>query len=261
MSTSPDTHAGPTWGRIARLLGAVAIGAALVRFLVGVAERDQPENISLAPGEPQSNHEIPEAPSYRELVDRDLSPNADWRSQIERLKSEHPGIFDRVTRTPEMKLAALADRARNRAFEGAPPTIPHPIRQNSDASCLACHGEGVIVGSHVATKVSHPHFTNCTQCHVAAAPGSFLPEPELPENEFAGITRVGPGTRAYLGAPPTIPHTTWLRNDCMSCHGLVARPGLRTTHPWLSSCIQCHAPSAKLDQLPLLSHPRSRSDE
>ena len=69
-------------------------------------------------------------------------------------------------------------------------------------------------------------------------------------NTFVGWQRSGPGTRALAGSPPTIPHTTWLREDCESCHGLIARPGLRTTHPWLTNCVQCHAMSAELDRVP-----------
>jgi cytochrome c-type protein NapB len=45
-----------------------------------------------------------------------------------------------------------------------------------------------------------------------------------------------------------VPHTTWMRNDCLSCHGRTASPGLETTHAWRKNCLQCHAPSAELDQ-------------
>jgi cytochrome c-type protein NapB len=164
------------------------------------------------------------------------------------LRSDRPGPFDPVTRTEEMKLAALADRARNRAYDGAPPTIPHPVEAQSAASCLACHGEGLKVGDRVASKVSHAHLSNCTQCHVEQSPGGLPFRAEGTENGFVGVYRAGPGERASPGAPPTIPHHTWMRENCSSCHGPVTRPGTRTTHPWLTSCTQCHAPSAALDQ-------------
>jgi cytochrome c-type protein NapB len=69
------------------------------------------------------------------------------------------------------------------------------------------------------------------------------------ETAFVGVYRAGPGERANPGAPPTIPHHTWMRENCNSCHGLVTRPGTRTTHPWLTNCTQCHAPSAAHDQV------------
>jgi nitrate reductase (cytochrome), electron transfer subunit len=164
---------------------------------------------------------------------------------------ETVGGFDPVVRTEEMKLAALADRAKNRAFDTAPPTIPHPTDgMSTAASCLACHGSGIRVGDRVATKVSHPHYANCVQCHALGAPPELarFATPE-PDNGFVGAYRAGPGSRAAPGAPPMIPHTTWMRQDCSSCHGQVARPGIRTTHPWLTNCTQCHAPSAALDQV------------
>lgn len=56
---------------------------------------------------------------------------------------------------------ASADKAKsNRAFEGAPPTIPHTIEGRED--CLMCHKDGI--GG--APKASHPERLNCDQCHV-----------------------------------------------------------------------------------------------
>ncbi len=47
---------------------------------------------------------------------------------------------------------ALAARALNRAFNGAPPTVPHPVDQISTQSCLACHGEGFNTSTLRASK-------------------------------------------------------------------------------------------------------------
>ena len=149
-----------------------------------------------------------------------------------------------------MKLAALADRARNRAYDGAPPTIPHPVEAQSAASCLACHGEGLKVGDRVASKISHAHLTNCTQCHVEQAPVAGR------RTRSSACTAPGLASGPSPGAPPTIPHHTWMRENCTSCHGLVTRPGTRTTHPWLTNCTQCHAPSAALDQVNFLGESR-----
>lgn len=237
VAESPTTEpvADPRRARFVSLLVVFVLGAALVGFLRGIEE---PPTLARPAPAPRATANRP-APSYAQLMS--------GRPPL----SEAVGAFDPVVRTEEMKLAALADRAKNRAFDTAPPMIPHPTDgMNTAASCLACHGTGIKVGERVATKVSHPHYTNCVQCHAPGAP------PELakyvtsePDNGFVGAYRSDPGSRLSPGAPPTIPHTTWMRQDCASCHGLIARPGIRTTHPWLTNCTQCHVPSAALDQV------------
>jgi cytochrome c-type protein NapB len=221
--------------RLVSLFVVFVLGAVLVGYIRGIQPPPPLPDAAPLPDRPAA---APPAPSYSQLPGQRKPP------------PELVGLFDPVIRTEPMKEAALADRARNRAFDTAPPVIPHPTDGMTTVSCLACHGEGIRLGDRVATKVSHPHYANCVQCHAPSAP------PELekfatpaPENNFTGAYRAGPGSRASPGAPPTIPHTTWMRHDCMSCHGVVARPGIRTTHPWLTNCTQCHVPSAALDQV------------
>jgi nitrate reductase (cytochrome), electron transfer subunit len=226
----------------------IALGITLVGFLRGINE---PLPLEKTRAEASINlSDVPEAVTYSELPNAKLKANSGWYSDLSKLSFAKPGPFDPVIRTDEMKQVALADRARNRAYDSAPPVIPHAINQPQVSNCLACHAEGIKVGDRIATKVSHPHYTNCTQCHVEENRSeSALVRHFLSENDFEGTKRAGPGTRAWPGAPPTIPHTTWMRQDCTSCHGLVARAGIRTTHPWLTNCTQCHAPSALLDQV------------
>jgi cytochrome c-type protein NapB len=229
-------------------MSAVAVSLSVVGFLTGIREPER-HNHPPATAAPASGA-VPNAVSYSELPKARIRPNAGWeRSQsISRLQYERPNIFDPVVRTPEMKLTALADRATNRAYDGAPPTVPHPVGSQTWQTCLACHGEGLKVRDRIASKISHPHMTNCSQCHVEETRSELPFAAQSPANDFVGVYRGGSGERANPGAPPTIPHHTWMRQDCTSCHGLVARPGLRTTHPWLTNCVQCHAPSATLDQ-------------
>ncbi|HRC56557.1 MAG TPA: hypothetical protein PKU97_11575, partial [Kofleriaceae bacterium] len=80
-----------------------------------------------------------------------------------------------------------------------------------------------------------------------------LPLQEVADSAFVGLPAPGRGERAWPGAPPTIPHTTWMRERCDSCHGVWGASGLRSTHPWRQSCTQCHAPAAALDQRPVWS--------
>jgi cytochrome c-type protein NapB len=233
--------------RFVPLVAAIGIGIALVGFITGIREpeptkRQRPAADALA-------SDAPAAVPYVELPTARIRANANWEQSLSQLKFEKPGIFEPVVRTEAMKLAALQDRLKNRAFDGAPPTIPHPVEARSAASCLACHGDGLKVGDRIASPISHAHLTNCTQCHVEQLPVGVSDTFDSPGNGFVGLYRAGPGERASPGAPPTIPHQTWMRENCASCHGLVARPGIRTTHPWLSSCTQCHAPSAARDQV------------
>ncbi len=224
--------------RFIPILGVIGVTLAAVGFLIGIHEpAERPGPSPVAASTPTA---WPAAVGYADLPAAKLQPNADKKTSLSDLRFDKPGLFEEVKRTDAMKLEALADRARNRAYDGAPPTVPHPIASLSAASCLACHGEGMKVGDRVATKMSHAHLSNCTQCHVEQADQTV-------ENFFLGVGRAGPGERANPGAPPTIPHHLWMREDCMSCHGLVARPGIRTTHPWLSNCMQCHAASSVLD--------------
>lgn len=226
--------------RFLPLLAVVVMSVAGVGYLIGLREPVRPAR----PLPPEDHHAagVPHAVAYSELPTHPLGPNAHWHPSLADLKYDRPGPFDPVVRTEELRQAALADRAKNRAYDGAPPTIPHPVSTQSANGCLACHGEGLKVGDRVASKMSHAVMTNCTQCHVEQTPTPT-------DNSFAGLFRSGPGERANPGAPPTIPHHTWMRQDCTSCHGVLTRPGTRTTHPWLTNCTQCHAPSAALDQV------------
>lgn len=246
-SSSPQSDS--TLRRNVALLVVLVLAVTLVGFLVGIKEpapiERQGERVTA------SDHEgdVAAAPRYAELSKGTLRSPI-FKSDLATLQFVKPSPFDPVVRTDEMKMLALEDRAKWRAFDGAPPMIPHPVDFMQTTNCMACHGSGLRVGDKLATKMSHPYMTNCTQCHGEAARPEFgnAAAPSF-ENAFIGIARSGPGERAWLGAPPTIPHTTWMRQDCASCHGLVARPGIRTTHPWLTNCTQCHAPSATLDQV------------
>jgi cytochrome c-type protein NapB len=263
---SSQDPASPQGGGVARMLplaGVIVLALTLVGFLKGIAEPEAATAESTSPASRSVTGDVAHAVAYRDLAAARLSPNADFHSSLDALRFEKPSIFDPVERTPEMKIAALIDRTRTRAFDGAPPVIPHTIEQQSAASCLACHGQGIRMGDRIATKVSHSHYTSCTQCHVASRNGGPFEAPQPVENEFAGIQRSGPGERACVGAPPTIPHSLWLRNDCTSCHGLVARPGLRTTHPWLSNCVQCHVESNNVPRVSdagFAAHVKSKPD-
>jgi nitrate reductase (cytochrome), electron transfer subunit len=95
---------------------------------------------------------ITAAPRYREISATTMGSNRDWSSAFTALKQPTPHLFDPVVRTPEMKQAALVDRLRSRAFDTAPPAIPHQIEQQSAATCLVCHANGMQLGEKIAPR-------------------------------------------------------------------------------------------------------------
>lgn len=175
------------------------------------------------------------------------------RTSLKDLKSVNDPLAE-VKVTPAAKAFALQRREQNRAFNGAPPTIPHAVHQTSTAACVACHSEGAKTQTLRVPKMSHQFLANCTQCHIEATP-RHMTASLFRKNSFAGLAAPNGGPRAYPGAPPQIPHSTWMRSDCLSCHGFAGPQGIRTTHPWRKNCQQCHAPSSELDQTMLAAEP------
>ncbi len=181
-----------------------------------------------------------------EFVGRPKSPLTKL-SELKQLNYDPTAEF---TITPEEKSFALAIREDNRAFNGAPPTVPHPIEQMSSETCAVCHQNGAKTATLRISKMSHGFLANCTQCHVEQNP-VHMTASQFRENSFVGLAAPTGGPTAYTGAPPQIPHSTWMRIDCLSCHGFTGNQGIRTTHPWRQNCQQCHSPSAELEQVQL----------
>jgi nitrate reductase (cytochrome), electron transfer subunit len=213
-----------------------------------------------------SVEEVVTAMAYADFDRRQYGPNRNWRGSLAALPTL-PQVFDSTDtvatdteaaerdgdglsdlQIAEQRAVALVARASRRAFEGAPPVVPHPIDPMGTASCLACHADGRHIGRGVtAPKMSHGHLANCTQCHVEQRSPDLEQDDGL-GNRFHGHRGFGKGSRAWPGAPPAIPHTILMRESCLSCHGPGGHEPLRTSHPVRTNCLQCHAPSAYLDQ-------------
>lgn len=258
------------------LVGVIAI--AFVGFFVGIQQdswRTDPTPPHPYPaavvqeGETDSvaGKDVVPATAYADFDRRAVGPNRGWQSTLAALP-RLPQVFDPMDkeeadmeevddaqrdevpdfRTETRRAAALIVRASRRAYEGAPPLVPHPIDQRATSSCLACHADGRRIGNNVvAPTMSHGLLANCTQCHVEQQ-AADLEREDFSENQFRGYRGSGKGSRAWPGAPPTIPHSILMRENCLSCHGPGGHEPLRTTHPYRTSCLQCHAPSAVLDQ-------------
>jgi nitrate reductase (cytochrome), electron transfer subunit len=240
---------------------------AFVGFVVGIqqeswlASRTPPLQLRGLPltKEPleDTHPDVIAATAYRDFDRRQFGPNRQWQSSLaarptlsELLVTLEPHLPGEGTDRAAVHQAALVERSRRRAFEGAPPVVPHPIDQLQTSSCLACHGEGRDVGQGVfAPAMSHGYLANCTQCHVEQESTEW-PSDAVAENHFVGFRGLGGGSRAWLGAPPTVPHPVLMRENCLSCHGPTGLQPLRTSHPLRVNCLQCHAPSAVWDQQP-----------
>jgi nitrate reductase cytochrome c-type subunit len=148
-----------------------------------------------------------------------------------------PGSEDAVKSSAEV-------RAGRRLFDGAPPTIPH---DNFGVACGSCHDEDGLAVDGLGFAPASPHdgtshaaaTQRCRQCHVfVEADGVFA------ANTFQGLEQdMRSGGRLYPGAPPTIPHGVFLRENCLACHtGPGAREEIVTSHPDRARCRQCHVP-------------------
>ncbi len=223
---------------------AVAIGAVgLILGVEGTSNEVVPKPVASPYPTPSQG-----ARSYRDMQVRDYGVNrglpATWFANI----TQRPDPTTVVVPTAADREAALVKRATNRAYDGAPPTIPHPVDQDAAPACLACHEHGARIGQRIAPAMSHARHDSCLQCHVVGNdPRPTTTTPPAPDTMFVGARPVV-GARAWTGAPPTIPHATTMRSRCDSCHGPTGALGIRPNHPWRVSCQQCHAPSAVLDQ-------------
>jgi len=228
---------------------------------------------SLAAGvpaaDPESNAGVPVIVEYRRLGEGTLKPNARWTSRLASLRpvgasatmtngtaGSAAGGAGAVPASDRDRARAVEARAARRAFEGAPPVIPHPVDPSSPANCKACHQQGLAVRGIVAPKMSHAELGSCIQCHVPQGGPGLATTQDLPrlgeDNDFDGLRSAGRGSRAWPGAPPTIPHMLWMRQDCSSCHGPAGLAGLRTSHPERALCQQCHVPDGVADVPPWL---------
>jgi cytochrome c-type protein NapB len=196
---------------------------------------------------------IPTAPKYKEITRTDWLANRDWKFTLADLPRAAAPPAGQAAATPAETAAAIARRKSLRAFDGAPPIIPHAIDTLKSSACTTCHGEdnNFVIGGKRPAEISHPWITNCTSCHVPADGLRQITAPPearlLVENSFAGKTSAGHGPRAYGTAPPTMPHAVWMRQNCMACHGPGREQTIRTSHPERQNCLQCHAPNAAFD--------------
>lgn len=143
-----------------------------------------------------------------------------------------------------------ATRAERRAYDGAPPTIPH---RSFGVACTSCHNATGVEVPDVGFAPPSPHeltsgmsaTSRCPQCHVYVTTTEVFQT-----SEFVGLAQnLRRGARLYPHAPPVIPHPVFMRENCAACHtGPAAREEIRCSHPERIRCRQCHVPVVVTDE-------------
>jgi cytochrome c-type protein NapB len=238
--------------RALQIFAALAITASVMGFASGVSDSGRLR----AYRTPRARiaGEVEPAPTYAQQRETRRGNRARHGTNLVAMENDRPQLWDPVPALDDSsRAAALAQRATRRAYNGAPPVVPHPIDQGAYPNCATCHERGMRIGDRVAPMMSHQRYENCYQCHVVSAqpmPGATLSEetPPYRDNSFVGL-ETQRSTRWWAAAPPTTPHSTLMRSRCESCHGVLGS-GIRSSHPHRQSCVQCHAVSSQLDQRP-----------
>jgi len=151
-------------------------------------------------------------------------------------------FFSEGPPAPETPKPAWA-RASLRAYDGAPPVIPH--RPIEGARCEVCHDKvgREIPGLGIAPASPHDETpgmsaSRCRQCHVYVEARDVFVATTFPK----WYTGTPAGSRPHAHAPPIAPHRAFMHEDCNTCHaGKAARAEIRTTHPERGRCASCHA--------------------
>ncbi|MBJ6367269.1 multiheme c-type cytochrome [Snuella sedimenti] len=192
--------------------------------------------------------------SYRQGLEAAYIP-IDNGTSIPLIPSEE-GVFKRsefaldyIYNMPvdETHQRSLQTYYNNRAFHGAPPSIPHPVideRSMGEKQCLKCHQNGGFVDNlrAYAPVTPHPEMINCRQCHVPQHTDDVFKGTNFSKGE---VTLVGVNN-ALPGSPPVIPHQIQMRENCLACHAEPSAPKeIRVSHPNRVNCRQCHVPSNK----------------
>ena len=233
-----------------RVLLAILVAVSFTGYFVGLGQSRRASQQEAVYGKDHAAdtelQDVPVVVDYAQQPARMLGPNKNWRSDLTSLRQPAPAPPPKGPASADALAQLLQGRELRRAFDGAPPIIPHPTPPLGVAACPACHDTGAMVGDKRASVMSHPLYSNCTQCHVEVTQPDSK---EFWQNTFAAL-RPATAEAAFPGAPPAVPHPVWMRDNCQSCHGSTGPSALRTTHPERQNCLQCHAISFPQDLLP-----------
>lgn len=253
----------------AALAGAIALTIGLSGFFMGLRQTGRatlqqreawtaPAVMEAATGVIHEDTVVaPPIVDYARLGEGSLHANRGWVNSLDKLVPPPPPKAGYAFLSTDEQTLVRRQRASRRLYDGAPPTAPHPLDQLTPAACLECHGKPTSISGVMVPQMSHKLYANCLQCHVSSSgPTSTWRSREVAlsdNNSFQGKPASGYGSRAYVGAPPVISHTTWMRQSCITCHGPGGTAAFRTSHPERQNCLQCHATDARTEQSPMIA--------
>jgi hypothetical protein len=199
------------------IFGAILITASVSGYFMGLRQTGSQisitRTISLATPDPgrraiMESNNVPVAVAYAKQDWLREGPNAAWSNHLAKLAQATFDLTALTNVTEAERARAISERTARRAFDGAPPVVPHPIPQDSSFACLACHGPGLVIKDKVASKMSHPPYASCTQCHVPAGGpelrGQFPCAAKLSERRSPtrrGSGDIAPRAGSESGAP------------------------------------------------------------
>lgn len=201
----------------------------------------------------EEGEHLQKAPRYGDIADCEWKADSGWVNSLSTLPQASEEQFELPVMSEKERADVVKHRAERRAYDGAPPVIPHAINTREVQSCVSCHGADskVVIAGKNTPKMSHPMLANCTQCHTPSEGSNFLKGNDLAglniESAFVGAKSPGSGGKAYDGAPPVMPHRLNMRQNCMACHGNGMVNAVSTSHPQRKNCLQCHAANASFD--------------
>lgn len=120
------------WVGVAAICAVAGIG-----FFTGI--RGSAQESAEAAQRPPAPSTTLSARSYADMREQRFGPNADMYQGAFAKLAPPVSANDKVPpQTLADKMAALAARAKRRAYDGAPPVVPHAIAQFDAPACLTC---------------------------------------------------------------------------------------------------------------------------
>jgi nitrate reductase (cytochrome), electron transfer subunit len=210
---------------------------------------------------------LPESPVALATVPRVVAPDEPIgaEAQVFRTAPASVAIEPAAARERSAHPRRLTVIRYNRAFEGAPPRIPHGVSAEEFRTdqCRTCHQRGGYSRRFAAYVPLTPHADRgmCVQCHVGVDAVIGASNPAADPNTRCSICHPASGGSPLADArvtwpttvwptlpttvagrdPPMIPHDLTFRQNCLTCHaGPAAAAEIRTTHPERLDCRACH---------------------
>jgi nitrate reductase (cytochrome), electron transfer subunit len=165
-----------------QVVATCAIAAAFAGYFAGL----RPPERHVDPRPPHATASAGRAPSYQELRELRRGPNGTmYDGAVGVLAHSGLGSFDPATQPGPDAETLRSLRASRRAYEGAPPTIPHAIEQRGHPDCLSCHEHGARIAGHIAPRPTHAFYQSCTQCHVVSSDPRVARPGAAPNHQLA----------------------------------------------------------------------------